>query len=519
MVFSTPFFLTVFLPVALAVAFVLSALGRRWWPGARWRWVNVWLLAASLGFYFLGEGPGTAWLVASIVLNAACARAIDGGRARRPVGERWRKAWLAAAMAGNLALLGVFKYAGLAARTLDLLPGMSVPIPQIALPLGISFYTFQAMSYVIDVYRREVAAARRTTDFACYLALFPQLVAGPIVRYADIQRQLDERETGLERVASGAKRFLCGLAKKVLVANTVAAVADAYWGVVEDGGALPAGMAWVALVCYTLQIYYDFSGYSDMAIGMGRMLGFDFRENFLHPYSATSVQDFWRKWHVSLSTWFRDYLYIPLGGNRKGPLRAGLNGLVVFALCGLWHGASWTFMAWGLWHGAFLLVERCFRRKPARAGNTLPLRGKGAETRFHCVEKGPKHVSIEWKRVLRSVPGRVYALAVVMAGWVLFRSECWGDAWRFLGSLAGVLEPVRSARALWLEFSPKAIWALAAGVLLAFPVVPAARGWLRSHVPAEWASAAEWAVLTLLGLAALLMVAGGAYNPFIYYRF
>jgi alginate O-acetyltransferase complex protein AlgI len=477
MVFSSLTFLTLFLPPVLLAAWGLS------WAGAGKRWENGWLLAASLFFYFWGGGGGVCWLAANIVFNAACAEAMS-----RRESERWRKGWLAAAIAGDLGMLGWFKYAGWGARTLNLLPGVALPVPEVALPLGISFYTFQAMSYVVDVYRRDVPPARRWGDFACYVSMFPQLVAGPIVRYADVAEQLRDRSWRLEQVASGMRRFLCGLAKKVLLANTVGAAADAAWGVLDGGGGLPAGLAWGALLCYTLQIYYDFSGYSDMAIGLGRMFGFEFRENFLHPYTATSVRDFWRKWHISLSSWFRDYLYIPLGGNRKGAARTALNGLAVFALCGLWHGASGMFLAWGLWHGLFLMLEK-------------PKKGRAAPSGW------------------RGLAGRVYALAVVGWGWVMFRSENWGVAGRMAASLAGLGAPGREARALWVEVSPELLLALAAGVALAGPVAAWARDAARRRMPAWGASLAEWAWLTALGAASVLELAGGSYNAFLYFRF
>ena len=477
MVFSSLIFLTVFLPPVLLAAWALS------WFGAGKRWENGWLLAASLFFYFWGEGWGVAWLAANIAFNAACAAAM----ARRP-GAAWRKGWLAAAIAGDLGMLGWFKYAGLAARTLNLLPGVEVAVPAVALPLGISFYTFQSMSYVVDVYRGEVAPARRWGDFGCYVAMFPQLVAGPIVRYSDIAEQLQGRRWRLEQVASGMRRFLCGLAKKVLVANTVGAGADAAWVVLDGGGGLPATLAWGGLVCYTLQIYYDFSGYSDMAIGLGRMLGFEFKENFLHPYTATSVRDFWRKWHISLSSWFRDYLYIPLGGNRKGRARTAVNGLVVFGLCGLWHGASWTFLAWGLWHGLFLMLER-------------PRKGRSAPTGW------------------RALAGRAYALAVVGWGWVMFRSETWGAAGRMAASLVGMGAPGREARALWVDVTPELLLAMAAGILVAGPLAARLRA-AAGRVAPEWGvRAAEWGWLTLLGAVSVLWLAGGSYNPFLYFRF
>ncbi len=502
MVFSTAIFLTVFLPLVLVGTWLLGGvmrlLARSRGRPPSWHPVNAVLLLASLAFYFWGEGEWVGWLVASVMFNALAAAQL----ARREA-PRWRKGWLTVAIVGNLTLLGWFKYAGFIAQSMNLLPGVAVPIPDIALPLGISFYTFQAMSYVWDVYRRETPPAARFIDFACYVTLFPQLVAGPIVRYVDIARQLGNRRVDVAGVASGFRRFLCGLAKKVIVANTVASMADAVWGVVEGGGGVAPSMAWIGLVCYTLQIYFDFSGYSDMAIGMGRMLGFTFKENFLHPYCASSVRDFWRRWHISLSTWFRDYVYIPLGGNRRGRWRTGFNALIVFGLCGLWHGASAMFVLWGLWHGLFLMMER------------LPPR-RAVDARAHqwLVAGG------------RQAAGHLYTAAVVLFGWVLFRSETLADTALMVRSLTGLVAEAREARVLWLELSPKLIVVMAAGCVLSFPVVPrlraalrAAAGRARTEAPAAWLHACEWMALTVLGMVSLLFIAGGSYNPFLYFRF
>lgn len=503
MVFSTAIFLTVFLPLVLvgcwSLRWLVQHFARIRGRTASWRSVNGFILLASLGFYFWGEGQWVGWLIASVLFNAGAAHLV----ALRET-PRWRKGWLSVAVVANLLLLGWFKYAGFMARSLNVLPGVDVPIPEIALPLGISFYTFQAMSYVWDVYRRETEPAESLIDFACYVTMFPQLVAGPIVRYVDVARQLGNRRVDLEGVASGFRRFLCGLAKKAIVANTVASMADGVWKVVEGGGGVSVPLAWIGLVCYALQIYYDFSGYSDMAIGMGRMLGFTFKENFLHPYCASSVREFWRRWHISLSTWFRDYVYIPLGGNRNGRFRAGVNALIVFGLCGLWHGASAMFILWGLWHGLFLMIERF-----------VPQR-----------RTGRPHSGGVLTRVLATGVGMVYTTFVVLMGWVLFRSVSLSDAGLMLRSLAGAVDVSREARVLWLELNPKLIAVLVAGCVLSLPVVP----WLREQIRAWFSQrrasvvpvlvyAGEWMVLSVLGVVSMLFIAGGSYNPFLYFRF
>jgi len=486
MVFSSLSFLTLFLPGVLSASWLLGWLARRRGEGV-WRAGNAILLLASLLFYFWSEGPGVLLLLASIAANASFGQVLSrlrGGTARR--------ALLTAAIATNLAALVVFKYSGFLAASANGLLGASLPIPRLALPLGISFYTFQAMSYVIDVYRGDVRPPRSPLDFACYIAMFPQLVAGPIVRFSDVAAALRARRVDLARIASGMRRLLAGLAKKVVLANTVADFADRAWATTGDGAGLPPSLAWLALVCYTLQIYFDFSGYSDMAIGIGRMLGFDFPENFNLPYIAKSVREFWRRWHITLSSWFRDYLYIPLGGGRRSPARTSLNVLVVFGLCGLWHGAGTMFLLWGLWHGLWVVAERL---APWRLGET---------------------------RVARAI-AHVRTLAAVMGGWILFRSDSLAEAWLFIRSLAGRAPVAPEARALAIDAGAMLFFAVAAGILLSTGVPAAAwarlAGALRRRGLAGVPRAIEWGALTAAALLALLLIAGGSYNPFIYFRF
>ena len=485
MVFSSLSFLTLFLPGVLAVSWLLALLAARRSEGF-WRIGNAFLLLASLLFYFWGEGSGVLLLVASIVANFCFGLAISKSQ-----GQSVRRALLALSIAANLAALVFFKYSGFLAESANGLLGTSLPIPRIVLPLGISFYTFQAMSYVIDVYRGNVRPQRSIIDFGCYISMFPQLVAGPIVRYSDIESSLARRGIDVARMASGLRRFLVGLARKVVIANVVADFADRAWAMVAEGNGLPPAYAWLALVCYTLQIYFDFSGYSDMAIGLGRMLGFDFPENFNYPYVAKSVREFWRRWHISLSSWFRDYLYIPLGGSRCGVARACINGLIVFTLCGLWHGASVMFLLWGLWHGLFITLERL---SPWRLGDSF----------------------------LAGAIGRARTLAAVTTGWIIFRSDNLGEAWLFVKSLAGVAEVAPQTRTLAIDASPMLLCAVIAGTILSVGVSARIRALLRrrcagSMLSAE--SAAEWCIATAGALLALLLVAGGSYNPFIYFRF
>lgn len=375
MVFSSTVFLFLFLPITLLVSFVLSR-----------KWQNYWLLAASLFFYAWGGVHYTLILVASLLLNYFAGLAMNKW-------QKHQKNILILGVGLNLALLVLFKYANFMIDNLNYLLSLigvkALHNKPIVLPIGISFFTFQAISYLVDLYRNDAKVQKSLAKLSLYISLFPQLIAGPIVRYQDIDDQLNYRKRTLKRVISGIERFIIGLAKKVLLANTFAVVADNIYGMNEE--LVSPSIALLAAVSYSFQIYFDFAGYSDMAIGLGRMFGFEFKENFNFPYVAKSIQDFWRRWHISLSTWFRDYLYIPLGGNRKGPFRVYFNLLLVFLCTGFWHGDSWNFIFWGLFHGTFLIVERLGL---AKILNKLP-----------------------------SFIGRVYTLIIVLIGWIFFRVE------------------------------------------------------------------------------------------------
>ena len=432
---------------------------------ARWTkrpWVrNGLLLLFSLAFYAWGEPTYVFLMLGAILANYLLAFRV-----------RESRLVFVCAVALDLGMLAVFKYLDLLISAANGLFRLNLPGAHLALPIGISFYTFQILSYVIDVRRGDVPPARNLVDFAAYVSMFPQLIAGPIVRYVDVAADLRRLNGDISTAAAGARRFCMGLAKKVLLANTLASAADTAFGMT---GSLNFGGAWAGLIAYALQIYFDFSGYSDMAIGLGKMLGFSFPENFRYPYVSLSVKEFWRRCHLSLSTWFRDYLYIPLGGSRRGKGRTLLNLLIVFALCGLWHGANWTFLLWGLWHGLFLCLERLsFMKKLQEA---LP----------------------KWVRWC-------YTALVVLLGWVLFRADNLGMALQYAGNLFS-LEGVWISEVLTVQSGA----ALLAGIVCCLPL------------PRPRQNALTETVYTLIALALLaacaLCLAGGTYNPFIYFRF
>lgn len=476
MVFASPIFLFLFLPLTLAAYF---AVPRRLRNGV--------LLVASLGFYAWGEAPYLALVIGSVLFNYAIGAAI--GRAD---GVR-RKRWLAAGIVGNLAALAIFKYANFAVANVNALaPVLAITplaVAAIPLPLGISFFTFHAISYVVDVYKRNAHAERNLPRFALYILLFPQLIAGPIIRWRDIASQLPDREQRMADFAYGVRRFVLGLGKKVLIANTLGRTADQVFALPASDLTTP--LAWLGLACYTLQIYFDFSGYSDMAIGLMRMFGFRILENFNYPYIARSIREFWRRWHISLSNWFRDYLYIPLGGNQRGERRAYANLVLVFLLCGLWHGASWPFVLWGAWHGAFLVLERMGLDRVLRRAGPL---------------------------------AHAYALLAVMGGWVLFRCETLTHAVAYYAALAGRAagDPARHPVAEYLD--PFVLVTLVAGVVFATPLARAiGRGRDRlaaaGGIVGGGVLAVDVAWLAAVFVIATAFLAAGTYNPFIYFRF
>jgi len=494
LLFTEPTFLFLFLPVLLALYFITRSREH----GAYGNWL---LLVASVVFYATGGGSFTWLMLGSIAFNYWMAILVS--RNQR---------WLPFAIAVNLTVLGVFKYANFFADNINALlrmaGGQPIAVPRVLLPIGISFFTFHAISYVVDVHRRDATAQKSPVHAALYLLLFPQLIAGPIIRYRDIADQLARRLVTVDDFGYGVRRFIIGLAKKVLVANVVAGPADRIFAM--PVAELSAGHAWLGLTCYTLQIYFDFSGYSDMAIGLGRMFGFRFPENFRWPYIADSVQEFWRRWHISLSTWFRDYLYIPLGGNRVSPARRYVNLVTVFFLCGLWHGASWNFVIWGLWHGTFLVIERVLHQSRRH-------QSPNRQSPNHQITKSPDVAVSAW-----TLFGHAYTLLVVMIGWVFFRADTLPGAVAFLRAMAGLSDAAPTIYTLRWYLTPELWLTLAAGVIGSTPwVVALARRRARTEpVPFDWpVSLVSTTALAALLVASIVSIAARTYNPFIYFRF
>ena len=465
MVFSSILFLFVYLPVVLAVYYIVPA-----------RYRNVWLFAVNLVFYGWGEPVYILLMLFSIALNYAAGLWIAKYRI---ADDKKARAVLTVNTVLNLALLVFFKYFDLIAETLSHIPGVQIAPLGLTLPIGISFYTFQTMSYPIDVYRGDTEEQKNFIRFGTFVALFPQLIAGPIVRYKDVASQLGARRLSSEQFSSGVQRFTVGLGKKVLIANNIGAL----WDVYAAAPQLSFAGAWLGAIAFSLQLYFDFSGYSDMAIGLGRMLGFEFLENFNYPYISKSVTEFWRRWHMSLGTWFRDYLYIPLGGNRRGLPRQIFNILVVWALTGLWHGANWTFLLWGVYYGILLLLEKFVLR-----------------------------------RVLEHLPGllrHVLTLLLVLIGWVFFFSSSPAAAFGWIGRMFGSGSALVDATA---KYYLAGCWPLLlVGAIGSFPVV--------SHVGTNllrrskaWQAFSVVLFLALLLLCIALMM-NDTYSTFLYFQF
>lgn len=464
MVFSSLIFLWVFLPIVLSLYFL-----------AKDNYRNLILLIASLIFYAWGEPVYVLVMIISIIINYICGLKIG------VEDEKSRKLALIIGIVINLALLGVFKYSGFFTENVNAIFGLNVEVKKLALPIGISFYTFQSVSYLVDIYRRAVQPQRNILKMGLFISFFPQLIAGPILKYYDIASQIDERKVSFSLFNEGAIRFIQGLAKKIIIANIMAKTADEIFALGIDDISTP--MAWIGITAYTFQIYFDFSGYSEMAIGLGKMFGFHIQENFNNPYIAKSIKDFWRRWHISLSTWFKEYLYIPLGGNRDGTIATYRNLMIVFFLTGLWHGASWNFVVWGIFHGCFLVLERM-----------LP------------IEKFLRF------RLFQSI----YTLLIVMVGWVFFRAENLTQALAYLNRMFVPYKTTEYAQYLTNEFVMVAIVAfITSGFLtLFYNAIP-----VKAEYKAQLIAYIKPVFCIVISYVSILMLASNTYNPFIYFRF
>ncbi len=466
MVFSSTIFLCVYLPLVLLGYYICPKKGR-----------NLFLLIVSLVFYAWGEPKYVFLMIFSILVNYIFGRLMDKHRENK----KRMKLMLVLSVVIDLGLLSVFKYTDFIITNVNAIFGSSFDLLKIALPIGISFYTFQAMSYTIDVYRNDVRVQKNLIDFGMYITMFPQLIAGPIVRYADVQDQLAERSVTTADFSEGVMRFVVGLGKKVLLANQMGAVWSEIYAL---GGDISALMAWTGAIAYTFQIYFDFSGYSDMAIGLGRMFGFKFPENFRYPYQSVSITDFWRRWHITLSTWFKEYLYIPLGGNRCGLARQALNLLIVWSLTGFWHGAGWNFVMWGLYYFVILFIEKLFLLK--------------------ALDKLPKFFR------------HVYALLLIIIGWVIFASDDVSVLLPFLGSMFGANGAIGGMDVYTLLTKA----ALLVICCIASTELPKRLFLSAAGAMNEKAAFTIKSVMTIALLAlSMILLIGDSYNPFLYFRF
>lgn len=469
MLFSSITFLFLFLPIVMAVYYIVPGRGK-----------NIVLLIASLFFYAWGEPVYVVLMILSILFNYFCgcdiqANGEDAGKA---------KLSLAFAVTVNILILGFFKYYGFLLDTVNSLLPSDIPYRELPLPVGISFYTFQAISYLVDIYRKKAEPQKNILYFALYISMFPQLIAGPIVRYVDIEAQLRNRKISIRRLGQGAVFFIIGLAKKVIIANTAGSVFDQISGV--PASSLSMLTAWVGVFSYAFQIYFDFSGYSDMAVGLGKMFGFEFKKNFDYPYISKSITEFWRRWHISLSTWFREYVYIPLGGNRCSVSRNIFNLMVVWALTGMWHGAAWNFIAWGVYYGVILVMEKYI-----------------------------------WGDSLERLPGvvrHIYTIILVLVGWVFFFSPSLGYSLRYLAAMvgggAGIVDSKGAFLLLthWLLYLLAVLGSSALGMRLLNAVPRMIRG--------EKAKAVSAAVIYMgIFVVSVAFLVTDTFNPFLYFRF
>ena len=484
MLFSSTIFLFLFLPIVCALYLLV-----------RKELKDYVLLLASIFFYAWGEPRYVAVMLLTIIINYVGAILISK--------YKCKKTLLFLTILGDLSFLFYFKYFNFFVENINALFDGHIDIIKVIMPIGISFYTFQAISYVVDVYREEVEPQKNIYKLALYITLFPQLVAGPIVKYHDVADQIENRTVDFEKVAYGVKRFIVGLAKKVLLANTLGAVADKVFTQPIDQ--LDCVTTWLGAICYTFQIYYDFSGYSDMAIGLGSIFGFKFLENFNYPYISRSITEFWRRWHISLSTWFREYIYIPLGGNRKGNLRCYANLFIVFLITGFWHGATWSFIVWGVWNAVFIIVEKAGRNMTQNIGTKSDS------------DKASNNFLQSYDKVFHLLaPLRhLYALLVVIIGWVIFRADTLSYAWHYFLTMSGA-ERGETMYHLIYYVDRIEIIALIVGAICSAPLCS-------RMLEVEGKSQLRIAAVNLWLLALFILsaasIAASTYNPFIYFRF
>ncbi len=466
MLFSSIPFLYYFLPIVL-IAYIITPRVLK----------NTVLLLASLVFYAWGEPKYVFLMIATVTIGYIFGLLIDKFR-----GKAWAKAFLFLSVASSLAALGYFKYADFFIENFNRVTGLSMPLLRLALPIGISFYTFQILSYTVDVYRGTVRVQKNPINLATYVALFPQLIAGPIVRYSDIEAQLTERTHSFEKTADGIRRFIFGLSKKIILANSLGELCDAF----HQSADKSVAFFWLFAFCYMLQVYFDFSGYSDMAIGLGKLFGFKFMENFNYPFISASITEFWRRWHISLGSWFRDYVYIPLGGNRVKQARLLFNIFVVWFLTGFWHGAEWNFIIWGLYFGVLLTIEK-----------------------FFFLDKLKKH----------KVIGHIYVIFFTAISFVIFSADNLTNALAYAGGMIG-LGGIPLVSSEWLYYFRSYGVILVVGIIAATPLVKNTINRLKENAAFEKAiNVLELPVLIALVVLCTAYLADGSFNPFLYFRF
>lgn len=471
MVFSSSVFLFIFLPITVLIYYLLRKESLQ----------NVWLLFVSFIFFAWAQ-PNYLWIIiVSIILNYIGALVIAKYKDIKGV-------LLFAVVVANIGLLFYFKYFEFTVSIINKIARLSISVPEIILPIGISFFTFQGISYVIDVYRNEVQVQKNILNVALYISMFPQLIAGPIVRYSDINKEITKRSISVENISDGIEHFIIGLGKKVVIANTLASLVDPIW---ESGAHRhTAILAWTASIAYTLQIYFDFSGYSEMTIGLGKMLGFTFPENFNLPYISQSITEFWRRWHISLSSWFRDYIYIPLGGNRK---RVYLNLFIVFLLTGIWHGASEHFILWGIWNGIFIIIERIINKN--------------------------LNLNLQFNNTFITVLKKIYTLFVVNIGWVIFRAPYIGEAKAFISCMMGRPYEMPTDSAVWWYLDKWTLTVLVVAIIVSSSIPQKVIAKTKDVIPETVYVTTKYILLIILFVLSVTLIVSGTYNPFIYYQF